>query len=129
MNFFDATLVEADGKLYVDSSSFRLEIPPRLAEQYRKYKGREVIFGIRPEDIHAKPYVPPEISPAELRATVDVVELMGSEIFLYCLTADHKSFIARVDPRIRARSGDTVELVINMDHMHLFDPQTEKRLE
>ena len=54
---------------------------------------------------------------------------MGNEIFLYCLTADNKSFIARVDPRIQARAGDAVELVVNMDHMHLFDPKTEKRLE
>jgi len=129
MNFFDATVVEADGKLFVDGGAFRLEVPPHLAEQYRKYKGQEVIFGIRPEDIHAKPYVPPEIFPAEMRGKVDVVELMGNEIFLYCMTADGRSFIARVDPRTKARRGDTVDLVVNMDHMHLFDPKTEKRLE
>ncbi|HEY63421.1 MAG TPA: sn-glycerol-3-phosphate ABC transporter ATP-binding protein UgpC [Caldilineae bacterium] len=127
MNFFDATLVEEDGKLYVDGGSFKLQIPPDKAQTYMKYKGQEVIFGIRPEDIYAKPYVAPGISAAEMKATVDVTELMGNEIFLYCLTGN-KSFIARVDPRTQARAGDEVELVVNMDRLHLFDPKTEIRL-
>ncbi len=127
MNFFDATLVESDGKLYLDGGSFRLELPPDKAQQYMKYKGQEVIFGIRPEDIYAKPYVAPGIVEADMKAIVDVTELMGNEIFLYCLTGN-KSFIARVDPRTQARAGDEIELAVNMDRIHLFDPRTEIRL-
>ena len=127
MNFFDATLVASDGKLYIDGGSFKIEMPADKAQQYMKYKGQEVIFGIRPEDIYAKPYVAPNISEADMKAQVDVTELMGNEIFLYCLTGN-KSFIARVDPRTQARAGDEVELAINMDRVHLFDPKTEIRL-
>jgi len=34
-------------------------------------------------------------------------------------------FTARVDPRSKARVGDAVEIVLNMDHIHIFDRQTE----
>ena len=53
---------------------------------------------------------------------------MGNEIFLYLLTGK-KQFVARVDPRTRARVGDSIEMNVNMDNMHLFDPQTEKTLD
>jgi len=124
MNFFDATIVEEDGKYLVDGGVFRLLVPPKRATALGPYKGKEVIFGIRPEDIHAKPYVPPEVSAADLKASVDVTELMGSEIYLY-LVAGKKSFIARVDPRTYCRPGDQIELVVNMDNVHFFDPKTE----
>jgi multiple sugar transport system ATP-binding protein len=127
MNFFDVTLVDSDGKLYVDGGSFKLEMPPDKAQATMKHKGQEVIFGIRPEDIYAKPYVAPNITEADMKATVDVTELMGNEIFLYAMTAN-KLFIARVDPRTQARAGDEITLAINMDRIHLFDPKTELRL-
>ncbi len=127
MNFFDATLVEADGKMFADGGSFRLEIAGKRAEATRKHKGQQVIFGVRPEDIHARNFAPPGISPAPLQANVDVTELMGNEIFLYLLTGK-KSFVARVDPRTHAVAGDNIEMVVNMDNVHFFDPKSEKAL-
>ncbi len=126
MNFFDATLVEeADTKkLFIDGGSFRLELPADLADQLRKYKGQQVIFGIRPEDIHSAEFVPPDIVAAPLQAQVDFSELMGNEIFVYALTGG-KQFIARVDPRTKAVPGQPIDLVVNMQNMHLFDPTTE----
>ncbi len=128
MNFFDATLVESDGKLEINTGGFRLEVPEEKAKLWQPHKGKEVIFGIRPEDIHAKPFVPPEILEADMTATVDVTELMGNEIFLYMLTKDNKPFIARVDPRVRVQPGDEVELAVNMANAHIFDPKTEENL-
>ena len=129
MNFFDATLVEeADTKkLFIDGGSFRLELPTDVADQLRKYKGQQVIFGIRPEDIHSAEFVPPDIIAAPLRAEVDFYELMGNKIFVYALTGG-KQFIARVDPRTKAVPGQPIDLVVNMENMHLFDPTTEVAL-
>ena len=124
MNFFDATVVESDGKLLIDGGSFRVEVPEKKKGALLPHKGKEVVFGIRPEDIHAKPYVPPGILEADVQAKVDVTELMGNEIFIYALTGN-KSFIARVDPRCRARAGEQIELAFNMDNMHAFDQKTE----
>ena len=52
---------------------------------------------------------------------------MGNEIFLYLLSGPH-SFTARVNPRSRARVGNTVALTINLDRLHFFDPATEQMI-
>jgi multiple sugar transport system ATP-binding protein len=128
MNFFEATVVDQDGKLYVDGGTFKVAIPESKKAGYLQHKGKKVVFGVRPEDIYAAQYAAPGITPAPIKADVDVSELMGNEIFLYLLSGK-KSFIARVDPRTHARPGETLDLVLNMDNMHLFDPQTEKTLD
>ncbi|MFO7632379.1 MAG: ABC transporter ATP-binding protein [Caldilinea sp.] len=125
MNFFDATLVESDGKLEINSGGFRLEVPQPKADEWRQYKGKQVIFGIRPEDMHAKPYVPPGILESDMMATVDVIEMMGNEIFLYLMTRDNKQFIGRVDPRVRAQVGEEIQLAVNMANAHIFDTKSE----
>jgi multiple sugar transport system ATP-binding protein len=127
MNFFDATLVEADGKVWVDGGTFRLEVPGNNMELAQKHKGKQVVFGVRPEDVQSREFTPPGIAPAYMESTVDVTEMMGSEIFAYLITGK-KSFVARLDPRTRAHVGEDLDLVINMDNMHLFDPKTEQRL-
>ncbi len=125
MNFFDATMVGADGKYYIDGGSFRVQIPDDLTEKVKPYTGQEVIFGIRPENIHAKDYTPPGVKGASMAAKVDVTEMMGNEIFVYLVTGKTQ-FIARVDPRAHAVMGQDMTVVLDMERMHLFDPKTEK---
>ncbi|HID85987.1 MAG TPA: ATP-binding cassette domain-containing protein, partial [Anaerolineae bacterium] len=127
MNFFDTTVVEEDGTLFIDGGTFRLRVPEEKARLLLPYKGKGIIFGIRPEDIHDPEFTPPGIQEARIKARVDVTELMGNEIFLYLLTGQ-KTFIARVDPRTRARVGTEIEAVLNMANMHAFDPQTEEAI-
>jgi multiple sugar transport system ATP-binding protein len=129
MNFFDATLVQGDGSTWVDSGSFRVKIPEQLTNEprVRSHLGTQVIFGIRPEDIHDPEFAPPGITAAPFEATVDVKELMGNEIFLYLLSGD-KQFIARVDPRTQAPLHQKIQVVMNMENMHLFDPRSEEAL-
>jgi multiple sugar transport system ATP-binding protein len=127
MNFFDATVVEQDGDLYVDSGMFRLKLSPDKAQAARSYAGKQVVFGARPEDIHDREYVPPGIRSEPLTATVDVTELMGNEIFVYLLIGQ-KQFIARVDPRTGARVGIEMDVVVNMDNTHLFDRETDQAI-
>jgi multiple sugar transport system ATP-binding protein len=52
---------------------------------------------------------------------------MGNEIFVYLLIGQ-KSFIARVDPRTQARIGQDLDVVMNMDNVHIFDRQTERAI-
>jgi multiple sugar transport system ATP-binding protein len=124
MNFFDVTLVEQDGDIYVDGGAFRLKLPPGKVEASRSYVGKQVVFGARPEDIHDREFTPPGIRAEPMETTVDVTELMGNEIFVYLLIGQ-KQFIARVDPRTSARVGNPMGIVVNMDNIHLFDRDTE----
>ncbi len=127
MNFFDATITGTPNEMYVDAGTFRVRIPNEDGPQVQQFLGKEVIFGMRPEDIHAKGFEPSNIISAEVDAKVDVTELMGSEIYLYLLSGS-KSFVARVDPRVRVHAGEDMTMVFNMDHMKLFDPKTEKAI-
>lgn len=127
MNFFDATLV-ADGEaLNVDTSAFKVRIDPQHAAPFRSHVGKEVILGIRPEDIHDARFIPSGITPSELEATVDVVEQMGNEVVVY-LTEKGVSMTARFDPRTDVQVGDRVKSVVAIDNIHIFDSNTKLSL-
>ncbi len=125
MNFFPVTLRRDGEKLFADSGQFVVEIPENRRATYMPMAGREVIFGIRPEDIYNPAFIPGGIHAAAVEARVDVTELMGNEIFLYMVSGPN-SFVARVDPRTRFSMGDQVQLVFNMDNFHIFDPSVNK---
>jgi len=124
MNFFPGTLRRDDGKIVVDGGSFNLTIPDHRIETYSEHLDKEVIFGIRPEDIHNPEFAPPGIIAQPVESTVDVTELMGNEIFVYLKTGENV-FVARVDPRSRYHVNDNVQVVFNMENMHIFDKETE----
>jgi multiple sugar transport system ATP-binding protein len=127
MNFFDVTVVEQDDDLYVEGGTFRLKLPPEKAQAARPQVGKQVIFGVRPEDIHDREFTPPGIRAEPMATTVDVTELMGNEIFVYMLTGQ-KQFIGRMDPRTGARVGIDMDVAVNMDNAHLFDRDTEEAI-
>ena len=123
MNFFDIKLVGSEEDMYADEGSFKIRLPPEKTRSLAGHLGKDVILGIRPEDIHYRRYVPAGITAAPLTARVDVTELMGSETYVY-LMVGQKTFIARVDPRTEAKPGHDLDVVMNMDNMHVFDLQT-----
>jgi multiple sugar transport system ATP-binding protein len=127
MNFFNVTVKSEQNETYLDVDSFRLPVPPKRVALLAAYFGKEIILGIRPEDVHARQYIPPEVSGPPVGARVDVTELMGNELFLHLISGDNR-FLARVDARTLARPGQDIELVFNMSNMHAFDPKTEKSI-
>jgi multiple sugar transport system ATP-binding protein len=127
MNFFDVTIVGTKDDMYLDGGTFRVQVPQHKAQPLQDHLGRQVVFGIRPEDVHDPEYAPPGIIGAAIKCRVDVTELMGNEVFLYLVTGT-KTFIARVDPRTSARVGQDVEMLINMDNTQIFDRDTEASL-
>jgi multiple sugar transport system ATP-binding protein len=124
MNFFKAKLQKKDGSLLVDAGSFVVPVPDDRKKAFVPYVGKNVVFGIRPEDIYNPVFTPPGIHAENVEAKVDVTELMGNEIFLY-LVSGESNVVARVDPRTNFRIGDKVQVSFNMDKCHLFDPETE----
>jgi multiple sugar transport system ATP-binding protein len=124
MNFFNAKIRKDDSKLTVDCSSFSVNIPDDKFKTFASHAGKDVIFGIRPEDIHNPEFAPPGIHAAPVDAKVDVTELMGNEIILHLMSGE-SFFIARVDPRTRFSIGSKVQLVFNMDNFHIFDPSVD----
>ncbi len=127
MNFFEATVMQENGDLLVDTGAFRIKAPESKKEVWRQIAGKRAILGVRPEDIHDHEYAPPGITPAQVEATVDVTELMGNEVFLY-LKSGQQEYVARVDPRTKARIGHSETVIMNTENMHLFDGESEQAI-
>jgi len=120
MNFFNAKIRTEGGNVFVDHPAFSVQIPDARKEVYKGMNGKDVVFGIRPENIHNPEFAPPGITKAPISAKVDVTELMGNEIFVYCI-AGNTQFVARVDPRSSYTVGQTIDLVFDMTNFHIFD--------
>jgi multiple sugar transport system ATP-binding protein len=129
MNFFSGSITGTTSEMYADSGSVRIRLHQRQVEQLGAGSiGKEVIFGIRPEDIHHPQYKPAGVNEHLVDATVDVIEMMGNELFVYLMSNDEQSFIARVDPRAKVHNGDKVQMAFNADKVHIFDRDTEKSM-
>jgi len=124
MNFFNATITGESDQLFVDTGSFRIPVTPPIKARLKDGAGKRVILGIRPEDIYFPGFISPGVTAVDVESTIDVTELMGNEIFLY-LVSGNQPYIARVDPRVRARVGDKVKMAFNADKIHLFDADVE----
>ncbi len=127
MNFFETTVSGPREAPCLDGGSFQLPVPGNDRASLADYIGRPVIAGVRPEDIHDREFAPGAMQAAPVQAQVDVMEPMGSEVHLHLL-AGKQPFVARVDPRSQARAGKTLDLLVNLDRLHLFDPQTERAI-
>ena len=127
MNFFPATLQKDGNKLIVDAGSFTIRIPENKTSAYQAHIGKEVVFGIRPENIHDPKFVPPGIETSLVKAKVDVTELMGNEIFIHFMN-DTLSFIARIDPRSTFRVSEQAEVAFDTNNFHIFDANTKKAI-
>ncbi len=127
MNFFPCRLTEEDNQLIIQTSGFSVPIPENRLhniDQLRSYNGKELIFGIRPEDIvdsstegvtHETPYI---------NVAVEVVEPMGNECFVHGRIGSDP-FIARVDAHTTARPNKQHQVSLRLSKMHLFDQTTE----
>ncbi|MBI3251731.1 MAG: sn-glycerol-3-phosphate ABC transporter ATP-binding protein UgpC [Candidatus Omnitrophica bacterium] len=125
MNFLNGHLARADRKLYFQNGAFKVRVNDAAAEKLAPYENRDIVFGIRAEDIYDKLFASEASPDNTVRATCEVVEPMGAEAYLYLRAGAH-SFIARVSGHIRPGVNQDLDLVIDMGQAHFFDPETEK---
>ncbi len=130
MNFLTAKISKKDNNLAIVGNGFEIDIPHEVVNKFEtisNYIGKEIVLGIRPENI-----IDPQINPAEdynnlLTAEVDVIEPMGSEINLY-LNIGEESIVAIVDPESKAQVGDKMEISFDLNKINLFDVESEKTI-
>jgi multiple sugar transport system ATP-binding protein len=123
MNLVDGRLERRNGKIVVTSSAFEAEVPESTAEMLSDYTGKDVVLGIRPEDIYEAADADRLSASAPIRAHLDVVEPMGNEIFLY-FALGGKDLVARIDVRTPPSVNTDVDLVLDADSLHFFDKET-----
>ncbi|HBG27986.1 MAG: glycerol-3-phosphate ABC transporter ATP-binding protein [Planctomycetes bacterium GWF2_41_51] len=122
-NFIDSVLTKENGSYYVNAERIKLKVPDIFASQLTDYVGKEVVFGVRPEDIHDKRFFFDTAPSNTIKAKIDVIEPLGSEIFIY-LTCGKNSFVGRMDSRTQTEVEQNIEIAIDMEKTHIFDPKT-----
>ncbi|WP_144932387.1 ABC transporter ATP-binding protein [Paenibacillus sp. 32O-W] len=123
MNFVKARL---DGnKLY--TAGYTFTVPGHLLPKYSRYDGKEVVFGIRPEDIVTVHLLNTEPERNVISPTLKVVEHLGAELLLYFNIGDEQ-VTSRVSADAKVKGLTPVKLYFNLDKMQLFDPQTQERI-
>ena len=120
MNFINGE-VEDNGGLVFKSGSLSLQLNTEAKGKLKNYIGKEIIFGIRPEDISISG------EGNGIPMSVDILEMMGNEIYLY-LAIDQNTMIARVSPDTKVEEGQKINMIFNLSKAHYFDPDSEKRI-
>lgn len=131
MNLFDARLVCREDGVWAEFGDNAVRVPEEKVAKLvdPSYIGREVVMGIRPENIHDETRFLAEAKDNLIKTRVEVVEQMGSETYLYLKVAEKEdSVTARVDPRSRSHVGDSIKVAIEADQLHFFDKDTEKNI-
>ncbi len=126
MNLIDAKLEKQGNDVVVCFGNNKIVLPEPKAKilESKGYVGKEVIFGIRPEDIHDEEAFLAMSKGNIIKAKIKVYEMLGAEVYLY-FDEGESSFTARVNPRTTARVGDTVEFALDLSKIHIFDKETE----
>jgi len=127
MNFMNGKIIKIGRSLYFNEGRFKVKVVEEMIKPLEPYLDKDIVFGLRSEDIYDKLFVsnaPPENI---VTVTCEVVEPMGSEVYLYLTTGKH-SFIARVGAHDRPEVNQDMDLVFDMSKVHFFDPQTEKTI-
>ncbi len=127
MNFMEGTLNRKRTGIYFNEENFEIRVPDSMIPQVEPYVGRDVILGIRPEDIHDKMDAANASPESTISATVEVIEPLGAEAFLY-LTTGKSPFIAKVFSYEQIEVNQDIELVFNIQKAHIFDKETERCL-
>lgn len=132
MNLFDARL-EKEGEGYVVKCQDAAIVPDDkivAGLKARQINSMDVTLGVRPEHISFAP----DSSAKAIKGTVDVSEMMGSEVHLH-VNADGKDVVLRVpttdlpeEHRGGIRYGTEVLFTFRSDSLHIFDPKTEENL-
>jgi multiple sugar transport system ATP-binding protein len=126
MNFFDDVKVVTDGDTtkIIMGDTGQVEVPPLYVHSARDAAGKKLILGIRPEHLADMSLLSEaERAGSSMSAPVEVVEHLGSELLVY-MTVQGKQMVARIDPRSKASIGQTINLHIDTENIHLFDADT-----
>jgi multiple sugar transport system ATP-binding protein len=157
MNMVGATLARTNGSLIAEFGGYRLAVPDEVVGQRPAlggYEGRDVVLGIRPEDMEDASIVSDAPADRRIRSAVVLREALGADVLAHFMVkapmvmtedvkelahdvgaeaveaaergaaAGESEFMARLNPRTRATQGDEIELVVDVTRMHFFDPDT-----
>jgi multiple sugar transport system ATP-binding protein len=127
VNFMTGRIIKKDQKYFFDEGKFQVKLLETMYPKIAGYNGQELTMGIRSEDIYDKLFASEASLENTVRATCEVVEPLGSEVYLYLNSGKH-NFIARVGAHDRPDINRDMDLVFDMSKVHFFDSKTEETI-
>jgi multiple sugar transport system ATP-binding protein len=126
MNFIDAKVVEKGGNIALSFDEDTIVLPKENGEilKSRGYVGKEVIMGIRPENITDDEEVIAANRDSVIKGKVEVTELMGAETYIY-LTKGKANMTVRLNGSSKAKHGEEFVMALDVDKIHVFDKESE----
>lgn len=129
MNFIPVKLVKKNNEIFAVNENLEVALNSGTHGELEEfgYIGKEVILGIRPEDIHIEDIFVENSLDSVFEAKVDLCELMGAEIHAY-LKLGIYDIIARFDGRFNMKAGNNLKLAMDKNRIHIFDKDTEQSI-
>ena len=124
MNFFEAQLDGGNGRVALRTPAFHIDLTPEQSAHLGDYRGKQVITGIRPEDLRGTDdHLPGET----MQSVVEVVEPVGNETYVN-VVAGKFTFTAAVGRKRLVKPHTNLVLKPNLENLHVFDPVSEKAI-
>jgi multiple sugar transport system ATP-binding protein len=143
MNLLPARLAGSEGAIAVELGGAVLPLPGALLSRrsgLMQYAGREVVVGIRPEDIEDAALVP-SANGTSLPVRVTLAEALGAEVIAHFSLGgagepairEHEAksglvLTARLSPRSEAQTGRQLRVAIDLERLHFFDPESDEAI-
>jgi multiple sugar transport system ATP-binding protein len=124
INYLDGTLTRDGEAVRFARGELSIVLPPHIAQKVSAQQGRDVVLGLRPEDVDERS------TPREgeaLHGRVSSVLPVGSDQFLG-LEAEGKLLFCRVGKELHHREGENIALAVNTNRLHLFDKASGQTL-
>jgi multiple sugar transport system ATP-binding protein len=126
MNLIPAALLNSNGTYQIQIGSMKIGIPEDKGRKASDYVGKEVVFGLRPEDIYSQTNCPLELD-NRIDFDVILVENMGNDLYVHASRDDH-SFIARLSPDTHVEEDASHQMCFDTQRCHLFDKESGENL-
>lgn len=123
MNFLKGRI---EGEMIVLGDRY-VQLPGMYLKDLADYEGKEVVLGIRPEDIHVEGIVADAFPDTPFEFKVEVAELLGHEFILHGEFSGQK-LLAKISARDDVKGGDVLKLSMDVNKVKFFDPETERRI-
>ena len=120
MNFIKGTLRKSE-VFTIDDGNAVINLQNDIPDGLSSFVGKEIIMGIRPEDITLS------VSNSGIPMTIEVSEMMGNEIYLY-MTTGSNSIVSRVPPDVQVKEGSDIVVDFDLSRAHYFNPETEEKI-
>lgn len=127
MNFINGK-VDEKGFFVNRDCSLRVPDDKLRVLKDKGYIGENVILGVRPEDIHDDEVIIETCRDSKIHCKVALSELLGAETNIHSVV-NGSQICAKVDARADLKLGDEIDLALDMNKCHFFDPKTELRIE